>query len=355
VRITGIRVSESLHKGGEDSLTPDLKKMTSDKDGEVVLQALMTAKHLRIEDWHDWLTSAQDKNDSRAVQELAPQLVRGGPAQPRQTFTKSELKVLKKGEGIYRSLCFACHGKNGKGMPIPGDPKGATLAASFLKNRTILGHPSMSINVVLHGLTGPVDGKTYPNQMIPMKSYDDEWVSSVLSYVRNSFGNRASFITKEQVAATRKATAARKEPWTIEVLRATVPQYLPDRKKWKLSASHNTGKVGSAVDGNLGTRFDTATVMVPGMWFQIELPEAMDVSGLRLDSAGSVLDYPNGYEVAVSVDGKSWSPPLVKGKGTQPLTEIYFSGVKAKFIKIIQTGRRPGKYWSIHDLQIFGK
>ena len=355
VRITGIRVSESLHKAGDDSLTPDLKKMISDKDGEVVLQALMTAKHLRIEDWQDWLTSAQDENDSRAVQELAPQLVRGGPAQPRQTFTKTELKVLKKGEGIYRSLCFACHGKNGKGMPIPGDPKGATLAASFLKNRTILGHPSMSINVVLHGLTGPVDGKTYPNQMIPMKSYDDEWVSSVLSYVRNSFGNRASFITKEQVAATRKATAARKEPWTIEVLRATVPQYLPDRKKWKLSASHNTGKVGSAVDGNLGTRFDTATEMIPGMWFQIELPEVMEVSGLRLDSAGSVLDYPNGYEVTVSVDGKSWSSPSVKGKGTQPLTEIYFRGVKAKFIKIIQTGRRPGKYWSIHDLQIFGK
>jgi hypothetical protein len=46
---------------------------------------------------------------------------------------------------------------------------------------------------------------------------------------------------------------------------------------------------------------------------------------------------------------------LVKGKGTHPLTEIYFSSVKAKFIKIIQTGRRPGKYWSIHDLQIYGK
>ena len=355
VRITGIRVSESLHKDGDDSLTPDLNKMTSDKRGEVVLQALMTAKHLRVEDWQDWFASARDENDSRAVQELAPQLVRGSPAQPRQTFTKTELKVLKKGEGIYRSLCFACHGKNGKGMPIPGDPKGATMAASFLKNRTILGHPSMSINVVLHGLTGPVDGKTYPNQMISMKSYDDEWVSSVLSYVRNSFGNRASFITKEQVAATRKATAARKEPWTIEALRATVPQYLSDRKKWKLTASHNTGKVGSAVDGNLGTRFDTGAVMVPGMWFQIELPKAMEVSGLRLDSAGSVLDYPDGYEVSVSLDGKSWAPPLIKGKGVQPLTEIYFRGVKAKFIKITQTGKRPGKYWSIHDLQISGK
>ncbi len=38
-------------------------------------------------------------------------------------------------------------------------------------------------------------------------------------------------------------------------------------------ASHNPGKVDSAVDGNLGTRFDTATEMIPGMWFQIEFPE----------------------------------------------------------------------------------
>jgi len=138
-------------------------------------------------------------------------------------------------------------------------------------------------------------------------------------------------------------------------LRKSVPQYLSGRKKWKLTASHNAAKVSSAVDGNLGTRFDTGTAMVPGMWFQIELPETMEVSGLRLDSAGSALDYPSGFEVAVSVDGKSWSSPLVKGQGTQPLTEIYFNGVKAKLIKIVQTGRRPGKYWSIHDLQIYGK
>lgn len=356
VRSAGIRVIESLHKAGDESLHEDLAKAVGDKNGEVVLQALMTGKHLNLPEWQDWAVSARETNESRAVQELSPQL-RGGGSAPanRPTFNAAQLKVLKKGEGIYKSLCFTCHGKDGKGTPVPDGKKGETLAASFVNNRTILGHPDMSINVVLHGLTGPVDGKTYPNQMIPMKSYDDEWIASVLSYVRNNFGNRAPFITPAQVAVTRKATASREEPWTIDQLRAAVPQFLPNRKQWKFTASHNAGKAPAAVDGSASSRFDTGTAMVPGMWFAIELPKARSVSGLQLETFASPMDYPDGYEVRVSTDGKTWSDPVAKGRGPGPLTEIYFKPVQARYIKITQTGRRPGKFWSIHELQVYGK
>ena len=356
VRVAGIRIIESLHKAGDQSLLADLEKMTGDKHGEVVLQALMSAKHLGVEEWQAWAETARETNDSRAVQELSPQL-RGGGSAPanRPTFNAAQLKVLKKGEGVYKSLCFTCHGKDGKGTPVPDGKKGETLAASFVNNRTILGHPEMSINVVLHGLTAPVDGKTYPNQMIPMKSYDDEWIASVLSYVRNNFGNRAQFITPAQVAATRKATVNQKEPWTIDALRAAVPQYLPDRKKWKFTASHNIDKASAAVDGSATSRFDTGTAMVPGMWFAIELPAGREVSGLQLETLASPMDYPDGYEVRVSTDGQTWSDPVAKGRGPGPMTEIYFKTVKARHIKITQTGRRPGKFWSIHELQVYGK
>ena len=356
VRIAAIRVSESLHKQGEDSVAGDVEKMVADPEGEVVLQALMSAKHLNLPEWPVWLTSAREANNSRAIQELAPQLGRGGvPVPTRPNFTAAQVKMLKKGEGIYKTLCFSCHGKDGRGAPIPDGKKGETLAASFINNRTILGHPDLSINVVLHGLTGPVDGKTYPNQMIPMKSYDDEWIASVLSYVRNSFGNNAPFIEPTQVAKVRKETASRKTPWTINALRGSVPRFLKERKQWKLTASHKPEATGSAVDGNLGTRFDTGSPMVPGMWFQVELPAAREVSGLRLDAKGSPQDYPDGYSISLSQDGKAWSKPVATGRGTGPVMEIFFQGAPAKFIKITQTGRRTGKYWSIHELQIYAK
>jgi hypothetical protein len=60
--------------------------------------------------------------------------------------------------------------------------------------------------------------------MIPMAANDDRWIASVLSYVRNSFGNRAGFVRPEDVARARVATTQRTQPWTVEELRAATPK-----------------------------------------------------------------------------------------------------------------------------------
>ena len=72
--------------------------------------------------------------------------------------------------------------------------------------------------VVLHGLTGPVDGKNYTDMMIPMGTNDDDWIAAVASYVRNSFGNTGGFVTPADVARVRAATADRKTFWTLPEL-----------------------------------------------------------------------------------------------------------------------------------------
>jgi hypothetical protein len=89
------------------------------------------------------------------------------------------------------------------------------------------------------------------------------------------------------------------------------------------------------------------------MWFQIELPQETLISGLELDSAKSPADYPRGYEVAISTDGKNWGKPVASGKGSSAVTDIAFAPTKAKFIKITQTGAVQGLFWSIHELQVF--
>ncbi|CAN5800095.1 hypothetical protein BH24BAC1_BH24BAC1_08860 [soil metagenome] len=54
----------------------------------------------------------------------------------------------------------------------------------------------------------PIDGKEYPDMMPSMAHQSDEWIASVLSYVRNSseFGNKAPVITPEEVAKVRANT-----------------------------------------------------------------------------------------------------------------------------------------------------
>jgi mono/diheme cytochrome c family protein len=71
--------------------------------------------------------------------------------------------------------------------------------------------PERLIKITLNGLHGPIEvkGKKYPGQ-VPMtpfggmlKDYD---IAAVLTYVKNSFGNKSGVITPDQVKKVRAAT-----------------------------------------------------------------------------------------------------------------------------------------------------
>ena len=74
--------------------------------------------------------------------------------------------------------------------------------------------PDRLIALTLHGLLGPIDvkGKHYLGlvPMTPFKGLNDEEIASVLTYVRNSFGNKASVVEPDQVKAVRAATKDQK-------------------------------------------------------------------------------------------------------------------------------------------------
>ena len=73
---------------------------------------------------------------------------------------------------------------------------------------------------------------------------------------------------------------------------------------------------------------------------------------MQLDTVKSPGDYPRGFKVELSNDGKEWGQPVATGKGTGPFTEITFAPAKAKFIRITQTGAVNGLFWSIHELEV---
>ncbi len=353
VRIAGIRTAETLVKAGDESLDADLRAMAKDADPNVVIQAMMTVKLLGADDAIDFIIETMTANESRGVQEIGNQLSRrrGGSV----GLSAADRKMLRKGRVIYKSLCFACHGVDGKGQPIdsPDLAKGTTMAPSFVGSKTLLGHKDAPIAVLLHGLTGPVEGKTYPGQMVSMKTYDDQWVAAVLSYIRTGFGNSSSMITPVDVARVRKETAERTEPWTVAELRSAMPQYLIHRKLWKFTASHKVNAMKSAVDADIKSRYDTGTGQRPGMWIAVALPKPAMLRGILLDTTGSNRDYPRGYEVSVSSDGKTWSKPVASGAGKGPITDIAFEPIEAQHVKITLTDSVKGLYWSIHEMQIY--
>jgi HEAT repeat protein len=120
----------------------------------------------------------------------------------------------------------------------------------------------------------------------------------------------------------------------------------------KATASHNPDKAGLALDGKPETRWDTGTAMVPGMWYQLEFGMERTFTKIVLECKQSGGDYPRGYEVYVSRDGQNWGKPVATGAGTNPVVEIKLPPSSGRFLRIVQTGKTDGLFWSIHTLEI---
>ena len=353
MRVAAIRVGESLFKKGDKTIAADVQTAAKDKDANVVIQSMLTAKQLDLPEWKTALEALATPAAPLGLKEIANAILNTPAQAAAASMTPEQKKLYTTGETAFQTLCATCHGTDAKGLPLVGAAPGAMLAPSLAGSKTMTGWRDGSIKVLLHGLTGDIDGKKYEGQMIAMATNDDAWIAGVLSYVRVNFGNTAGFIMPAEVAAVRAATKDRTQPWTISELRASLPKLLPNRKDWKLTASHGADGCAAAVDGDAKSRYTSRESQAPGMWFQIELPQETAIAGVLLDNAKSPSDYPRGYEVALSADGKTWGKPVAIGKGSGGVTEIAFAPAKAKFIKITQTGAVKGLFWSIHELQIF--
>lgn len=362
VRTNAVRVAEPELAKGTASI---VKALTTSKlvinDPEMMLQTINSLNFSGATDpalisLRDRLLENSGDNPVVAHLQKAQKDVLADRARAReQTKRNKQLaKAMSHGKTIYQQLCFSCHGADGKGAPMPGNP-GQKLAPSFLNNPRLSERDDSAVLTLLHGLTGDLDGKKYEGLMVSMATNDDQWIADITTYIRNSFGNKGNVTTKEHVANLRKKYSARKTPWTQQEIEQLFPPLLTNHKSWKLTASHGASHLKGCVDGNLASRYTTDTPQTPGMWVQIELPKTAEVSQITLDSGNSTRDYPRGFKVEASLDGKNWSKPLAQGDGTSPITKIPFSTTKARYLRITQTKRARGLYWSIHDLKINGR
>ena len=113
--------------------------------------------------------------------------------------------------------CMACHQADGKGITGQFPP----LAGS----QWVLGSPQVLARILLHGMQGDVEvlGRHYNGAMPAWGRFDDTQIAAVLTYIRASWGNSAAAIEPAVIAAERKATAGRTEPWTAAQLHTVAP------------------------------------------------------------------------------------------------------------------------------------
>jgi mono/diheme cytochrome c family protein len=118
-------------------------------------------------------------------------------AKPAAAATPGGLPAsLARGKQVYLEQCLACHQADALGVSGMNPP--------LVKTKFVLGDKATLVKIVLNGMTGiEVEGEEYHGVMAAHSDLTDQQIADVLTYIRNSFGNKAKAITPAEVKAIR--------------------------------------------------------------------------------------------------------------------------------------------------------
>lgn len=212
-----------------DNYVELFQKAAGDDHGRVRMEAIAGASYLPKPEALGILAIAQAKGIDKDTEQtfkaanaaLEGTSLGGGDqrriAAPKHLSKKDGQRYIKGAEVYEREgHCGTCHQANGAGLPAAQFPP-------INGSEWVTGDPELLIKLSLKGLVGPitVKGQKYPG-VVPMTPFEhllnDEELASVLTYVRNSFGNKASPIQPQQVAKVRAAIKSQKLMYAPELL-----------------------------------------------------------------------------------------------------------------------------------------
>ena len=232
IRRAAVTISEPFIKNNDADMLDRLSGLSSDPSYNVRLQlflSLYNSKNEKAQNIVQGLMTKNAENDlfasAKKSMDRNTDIIMYGSRLG--SMKPEERKSILAGSATFSSLCATCHGANGKGLMVAGSTE---LPAPPLTAATkrLAGSKENLMRILLHGLSGPIDGKTYPSVMPPLGANNDEWIASIANYVRYEFGkvnyNRRQpdavnpFITPDDVKAIRKQAEGRTATWTMKEL-----------------------------------------------------------------------------------------------------------------------------------------
>jgi mono/diheme cytochrome c family protein len=106
---------------------------------------------------------------------------------------------MERGKTIYETQCMSCHMAGGEGLEGVFPPLAKT---DYLNDKNRL------IKVIVLGVRGPmkINGVDYNSEMLGFNLNNEE-VSDILNYIRNSWGNKGVPILPTEIQPALKATS----------------------------------------------------------------------------------------------------------------------------------------------------
>lgn len=184
-----------------------VRNSRSDKDSQIALASIpQIFKNL-------------DKSDvslQAIVTEIQDRFIWPGKPVQEEVKTESEQTIdrelFAEGRQKYLNLCASCHGTGGEGMP--------RFAPPLKQSEWVTGDGQKLAMIILHGMEGPVrvNGRIYdiPDILPNMPSFStlqDQDISAITSYIRNTWGHSEPPILRRTIGGIRFRTQGKVTPW----------------------------------------------------------------------------------------------------------------------------------------------
>tara|TARA_R110002012_G_scaffold232845_3_gene405763 strand:- start:31538 stop:34162 length:2625 start_codon:yes stop_codon:yes gene_type:complete len=148
------------------------------------------------------------------------------------TLTEQEREAFALGRQNYLTTCAGCHGTDGAGI--------SRFAPPLAGSEWVTGSDKRLALIILHGIEGPIEvaGKTYNTpEILPVmpahSTLDDRSIATILTYIRNEWGNSASAVSGRFVGGTRVTSQGRVVPWTAAELNTHIEMLEQEEAKTK--------------------------------------------------------------------------------------------------------------------------
>lgn len=216
-----------------------------------------------------------------------------------------------------------------------------TIGAEYIRLKVSSKLKGSSIQIVLDSVGGEAIATVY----IPCTKSDEEW-TEVISEIDKTTGTHNVILRFFGSSEENLLNIA-----TMQFLKSNHFEFI-DPSNWTATSSYNNSSAHLAFDGLINTRWHTRA-QNGGEWFLIDMNDEVSFDKITLDSGVKINDFPREYEIYVSNDGINFGTAVASGVGTEGVTIIDLSLHKARFIKIVQTGKTETTYWSIYNLCVF--
>lgn len=134
------------------------------------------------------------------------------------SLNKEAQASFARGETLYngKASCFGCHGKDGLGN---------AMIPPLDKSEWVIGSKNRLSAVLLRGLSGPIEvnGKKYDTPMTmpglaQNKAITDQDLADIATFIRNNWNNKASALTKKDIAQIRALTEQKTTPYNAKTI-----------------------------------------------------------------------------------------------------------------------------------------